>query len=223
MHLFLTCFGGPLDRVLLTFWRMHTLQAQRLPDRDECTTILRWCVEHVFGSWRQRALLPQMFATCLNLIHIAWSRHAKEELDRLSFLFDALSSRHLLKPLTRPKQSDMPQLRLCQCRMSMLTRRRSPSRGFATCGCHSVATWRFSLSRCFSRLLWKPCYGVPKLQAGSCVYCVGNRKAPMPHVSVLCARSSCFVPVFWSHASESLIPEQLAVALMLRKYRDVRS
>ena len=36
------------------------------------------------------------------------------------------SSRHLLKPLTRPAQSDMPQLRLCQCWMSMLTRRRFP-------------------------------------------------------------------------------------------------
>ena len=36
------------------------------------------------------------------------------------------SSRHLLKPLTRPAQSDMPQLRLCQCWMSMFTRRRFP-------------------------------------------------------------------------------------------------
>ena len=31
-----------------------------------------------------------MFATWLNLVHIAWSPHAKDELDRLSFLFDAL-------------------------------------------------------------------------------------------------------------------------------------
>ena len=117
------------------------------------------------------------------------------------------SSRHLLKQLTRPAQSDMPQLRRCSPGEG------SPSRGFATCGCHSVATWRFFFSRCSSRLLWKPCNGVSKLQAGSCVYCVGNLKAAMPHVSVLCARSSCFVPVFWCHASESFIPQQLAVAL----------
>ena len=200
MRLFLTCLGGPLDRVLLTFWRMPSHQAQRLPDRNECTTTLRWCVEHVFGSQRQRALLPQKFISnkqprvLTSYTSPGLDMQKKNSIDCLSSSTLG-SSRHLLKPLTRPAQSDMPQLRLCQCWMSMFT-----------CGCHSVATWRFSFSRCPSRLLWKPCYGVSKFQAGSCVYFVGNRKAPMPHVSVLCARSSCFVPVFWSHASKSFIP-----------------
>ena len=33
---------------------------------------------------------PPSANVCHNLVHIAWSPHAKDELDRLSFLFDAL-------------------------------------------------------------------------------------------------------------------------------------
>ena len=207
MHLFLTCFGGPLDRVLLTFCRMHTHQAQRLPDRNECTTTLRCCVEHVFGSWRQRALLPQMFATWLNLVHIAWSRNAKEELDRLSFLFDSLelaafaeaadatcAEWHATTSTLSVLDVDVHQEKVpgrADSQHAVVTRRRRGGSNFL------VASVVFSGS---------PAKDVSKLQAGSCVYCVGHRKAPMPHVSVLGASSSCFVPVFWSRASESSIP-----------------
>ena len=145
VHLFLSCFGGPLDRVLLTFWRMHTHRAQRLPDRDERTTILRLCVEHVFGSWRQRALLPQMFVSnkqprvLTSYTSPGLDMQKKSSIDCLSSSTH-WSSRHLLKPLTRPAQSDMPQLRLCQCRMSMFTTRRFPGRSDSQ---HVVVTrWR---------------------------------------------------------------------------------